>query len=117
MHMCAGIYPEPKGFQLLISDLQRDFCFPGLGCAAKGATSITNYVGEDLAKNPFMHAQENIALCVLFSGGTFLYAACMHILPEIMGDNGKLSKAELAGMLFGSAVPIFCSALQGDHHH
>ncbi|KAK9904719.1 hypothetical protein WJX75_001223 [Coccomyxa subellipsoidea] len=66
---------------------------------------------------PVLASQENIALCVLFSGGTFLYAACMHILPEIMGDKGKLSKAELAGMLFGSAVPIFCSALQGDHHH
>ncbi len=64
-----------------------------------------------------MHAQENIALCVLFSGGTFLYAACIHILPEIMGNKGKLSRGELAAVLLGSIVPIVFSALQGDHHH
>ncbi len=61
--------------------------------------------------------QTSIALCVLFSGGTFLYAACIHILPEIMGDKGRLTRGELAAVVGGSLVPILFSALQGDHHH
>lgn len=52
--------------------------------------------------------QTAIALCVLFSGGTFLYAACMHILPEIMGD-GPLSLGRLACLLLGAALPVLFS--------
>lgn len=29
--------------------------------------------------------QESVALCLLFSGGTFLYVATAHVLPEITG--------------------------------
>lgn len=52
--------------------------------------------------------QTAIALCVLFSGGTFLYAACMHILPEIMGD-GPLSWGRLAWLLAGASLPVLFS--------
>lgn len=31
----------------------------------------------------FVYKQEMVALCLLFSGGTFLYVATAHVLPEI----------------------------------
>eukprot|EP00884_Botryococcus_braunii_P023110 jgi/Botrbrau1/9483/Bobra.0252s0101.1 len=54
---------------------------------------------------PALASQTAISLCVLFSGGTFLYAACMHILPEIMGD-GALTAPQLAYLLAGAAAPV-----------
>ncbi|BDA49754.1 Zinc transporter ZIP9 [Coccomyxa sp. Obi] len=86
-----------------------------LFAAASPLTAIATYILINAA--PVLSSQTSIALCVLFSGGTFLYAACIHILPEIMGDKGKLTRSELAAVVGGSLVPILFSALQGDHHH
>jgi len=36
-----------------------------------------------LSANLFVYRQEMLALCLLFSGGTFLYVATAHVLPEI----------------------------------
>jgi hypothetical protein len=36
-----------------------------------------------LSINIFTYKQEMLALCLLFSGGTFLYVATAHVLPEI----------------------------------
>lgn len=55
-----------------------------------------------------------VALCVIFSGGTFLYAATMHILPEVLGDSGHMSSAQLAAVVVGSLLPV---ALSWGHHH
>ncbi len=39
--------------------------------------------------NLFTYKQEMLALCLLFSGGTFLYVATAHVLPEIQaGGHG-----------------------------
>ena len=42
---------------------------------------------------PFLSNPIGAALCVIFSGGTFLYAACVHVLPEAKeaGPGGSLS--------------------------
>ena len=42
-----------------------------------------------LSANLFVYKQEMLALCLLFSGGTFLYVATAHVLPEIQA--GALS--------------------------
>ena len=49
--------------------------------------------------------------------GTFLYASCIHILPEIVSERGQLGLGELLAVLGGSLVPLVVSAAQGDHHH
>ena len=43
---------------------------------------------------PFLSHPSGAALCVIFSGGTFLYAACVHVLPEARhaGPGGQLSR-------------------------
>lgn len=38
-----------------------------------------------LSLNLFVYNSESVALCLLFSGGTFLYVATAHVLPEITG--------------------------------
>lgn len=60
-----------------------------------------------------------VALCVLFSGGTFLYAATMHILPEVLqsgggGGHARMSSSQLAAVALGSLLPV---ALSWGHHH
>lgn len=42
-----------------------------------------------LSALPFMSQGGNIPLAVLFSGGTVLYAATMHILPSALGSHGQ----------------------------
>lgn len=57
-----------------------------------------------------------VALCVIFSGGTFLYAATMHILPEVLhsGGGGRMSVAQLSAVTLGSLLPVL---LSWGHHH
>ena len=42
-----------------------------------------------LSANIFTYKQEMLALCLLFSGGTFLYVATAHVLPEIQSSSGS----------------------------
>jgi zinc transporter ZupT len=58
----------------------------------------------------------NIALCVLFSGGTFLYAACIHIFPSIVAPDGLVPNMQLPWLVVGSALPLFLSTLVPHHH-
>lgn len=61
---------------------------------------------------------------MLFSAGTFLYVATVHVLPEVTnighshgggGDQGKgFSKAELSMLVIGAILPLF---LTMGHHH
>jgi len=61
---------------------------------------------------------------MLFSAGTFLYVATVHVLPEVTnvghghshGGEGKggFSKAELAMLVVGAIMPLF---LTMGHHH
>lgn len=56
------------------------------------------------------------ALCVLFSGGTFLYAACMHILPDILGHDTSLSLTQAAAVVSGSILPLLLAMSQPHAH-
>jgi len=61
---------------------------------------------------------------MLFSAGTFLYVATVHVLPEVTnighshgggGEQGKgFSKAELSMLVIGAIMPLF---LTMGHHH
>ena len=47
-------------------------------------------------------------------GGTFLFVATAHILPEVMHSSGGLSWAEVGTMVFGTMLPLF---LNFEHGH
>merc|ERR1719312_1956649 len=62
-------------------------------------------------------------LAMLFSAGTFLYVATVHVLPEVTsgqghsvdkGDKAGFSKSELAMLILGAVAPLFLSI---GHHH
>ena len=65
---------------------------------------------------PALSSASSTALCVLFSGGTFLYAACMHILPEIVGHDVSLNVVQLGAVLCGSILPLLLT-LATPHVH
>ena len=48
--------------------------------------------------------------------GTFLYAACVHILPEVM-QSGVFTSGQVGMLTLGAGLPILLSAWHGDHHH
>ena len=66
-------------------------------------------------------------IAMLFSAGTFLYVATVHVLPEVTnighghshgggggGDKGGFSKSELFMLILGAIMPLF---LNIGHHH
>ena len=55
-----------------------------------------------------------VSLALIFSGGTFLHAATMHILPEVVGAGGHMSVPQLVAVAVGCLLP---SALSWGHHH
>eukprot|EP00039_Didymoeca_costata_P008677 m.114942 g.114942 ORF g.114942 m.114942 type:complete len:326 (+) comp14184_c1_seq3:135-1112(+) len=57
-----------------------------------------------------------LALIMLFSGGTFLFVATVHILPEVMHANGgNLAWSEVWLIVLGIIFPMFLNV--GDHGH
>ena len=60
--------------------------------------------------------QFRTGLLLLFSAGTFVYVATVHILPEIVSNSqhNKLSTLQIVLLLIGMFTPIL---LQVDHHH
>lgn len=64
-------------------------------------------------------------VAMLFSAGTFLYVATVHVLPEVGGgghshspaggNGGKgLSKVEVGALVLGCLIPLVLSV---GHHH
>ena len=85
--------------------------------AAAPLASVATYCL--LGSLTFLTSHAAVALCIIFSGGTFLYAATMHILPEVLGSggghgSGRLSSAQLLAVTAGSLLPV---ALSWGHHH
>jgi solute carrier family 39 (zinc transporter), member 9 len=84
--------------------------------AAPSSTLITYWF---LSVLPFFTTPTAVALVVLFSGGTFLHAATMHIMPEVLGGHGngnghRLSSEALLAVMVGALVPVL---LSWGHHH
>ncbi len=59
-------------------------------------------------------------VAMLFSAGTFLYVATIHVLPEVTGSGGgggghlTFTKCELLMLVIGSLMPLFLTL---GHHH
>eukprot|EP00887_Chlorella_sp_A99_P005296 scaffold1.g5296.t1 len=74
---------------------------------APAATLVTYLL---LGALPFFASPLAVSLALLFSGGTFLYAATMHILPEILSlGSGRLGAAQLAAVCAGALAPVLLS--------
>lgn len=58
---------------------------------------------------PLLTSPTAVSLVVLFSGGTFLYAATMHILPEVLAGAGPQAR-DLLPIAAGALAPAFLSA-------
>eukprot|EP01024_Parvocaulis_polyphysoides_P007179 TRINITY_DN12154_c1_g4_i1.p2 TRINITY_DN12154_c1_g4~~TRINITY_DN12154_c1_g4_i1.p2 ORF type:complete len:278 (+),score=39.37 TRINITY_DN12154_c1_g4_i1:239-1072(+) len=58
---------------------------------------------------------KNIALAMLFSGGSFLYPAFVHILPTVMKKVGKIGTT--LTFVGGMVLPIVMMSSMGHHHH
>lgn len=71
-----------------------------------------------------IHGRENLdtfsatGIAMLFSAGTFLYVATVHVLPEVTSlgkdHSSGFSKSELAMLVVGAILPLF---LTMGHHH
>ena len=82
--------------------------------AAPVATLVTVWA---LGAVPLLTAPTGVALAVIFSGGTFTYAACMHILPGVLAGGahgGGLAPAQLVAVAVGCLLPV---ALAVGHVH
>lgn len=83
--------------------------------AAPAATVVTYTF---LRSVPMLTTPTAVALAVLFSGGTFLHSATMHILPEVIGGTGcgqgRMSMEQLVAVIVGCSLPALFS---WGHHH
>jgi zinc transporter 9 len=80
--------------------------------AALVTFAVLNGAGFGTGSSPEA-TQSNLAFCLLFSGGTFLFVATMHILPEILSSGSTtLSWKEVLVTCFG----IMCPLLFQIHH-
>jgi len=71
-----------------------------------------------LSAVPMFSSPAGVAVCLLLSGGTFLYAACMHILPEALsrGHSHRVAFGQVLAITAGAALPLVFS-LYHSHDH
>ena len=56
-----------------------------------------------------------VALCILFSAGTFLYAACVHLLPNV-ADTKTFTAGKMAVLAVSAVVPCLINGSHTHHH-
>ncbi len=78
--------------------------------AAAPAAALATFAA--LRAVPALTSPAAVSLALLFSGGTFLHAACMHVLPEVAG--GGAGGTRLAAVAAGALLP---TALSWGHSH
>ena len=69
-----------------------------------------------LSAVPMFTTPTAVSLAILFSGGTFLHASTMHILPELQSSHatGTFSVEQLLAVSLGCVLPAL---LMWGHHH
>ena len=56
------------------------------------------------------------AIAMLFSAGTFLYVATVHVLPEVT-EGEALDSAEIFLIVLGTVLPLFLGMVTHEHGH
>lgn len=73
------------------------------------SSSLVAILTYTLLRNlPGLTSTHSVALCVLFSGGTFLYAACMHILPHVL-NNHLMASIDMLIFCCSCFIPVVMS--------
>lgn len=80
--------------------------------AAPASTMVTYTI---LSMIPIFTSGTATSMAILFSGGTFLQAATMHILPDAL-NHESMSMEVLGAFIVGCFFPTFLSYI-GHHHH
>lgn len=77
--------------------------------------SLLTYYGLSASGKEVFASYNGTGLAMLFSAGTFLYVATVHILPELLSqptsidgsnNNGKLTRRELFYLVMGIITPV-----------
>ncbi|XP_010072610.1 PREDICTED: zinc transporter ZIP9 isoform X2 [Pterocles gutturalis] len=86
--------------------------------------SMVTYLGLSKSSKEALSEVNATGVAMLFSAGTFLYVATVHVLPEVGGiahshkpesAGGKgLSRLEVAALVLGCLIPLVLSI---GHHH
>lgn len=62
-----------------------------------------------------LHSVNATGIAMLFSAGTFLYVATVHVLPELTSRVGGTFKPnQLFALILGTILPVLLT--QGHHH-
>ncbi len=79
-------------------------------CALLAHRSVYEQEGKET-----MSTMNATAIAMLFSAGTFLYVATVHVLPEVTKDSQNgFSRKELVALVGGALLPLL---LTSGHHH
>jgi hypothetical protein len=101
----------------------------GLGLFAAAAPAVAMLGYFVVGSVPVFASPVGVALCLVLSGGTFIYAACLHILPEALSvaDKGahshRVSRQQVTAIAMGAVLPLVFSLGHshshggGEHHH
>jgi solute carrier family 39 (zinc transporter), member 9 len=76
-------------------------------CSVAPLSALATYAA--LLSLPGLASPTMVALCLLFSGGTFLYAAAVHVLPEVLGGAAGPGGVKLAAVVAGGLAPVMLS--------
>ncbi|CAG0881116.1 unnamed protein product [Cyprideis torosa] len=76
--------------------------------------AIVTFIFVGLKSNGSVVSQESTGSAMLFSAGTFLYVATVHVLPEVSQPSGGLKMSEVFLFTMGIVFPLLISY---NHHH
>jgi len=77
--------------------------------------AIITYILLNQSNKEYMAHVNATGIAMLFSAGTFLYVATVHVLSDIVhGNNGKLNRREVVLLVVGCIFPLL---LNMGHHH
>eukprot|EP00127_Corallochytrium_limacisporum_P005647 Clim_evm26s210 gene=Clim_evmTU26s210 len=79
--------------------------------SAAPASAIATYSLCQVLEQDFLDSSDFVGLALLFSAGTFIYVAAVHVLPEVLHDDSQRSKATLAFITAGAMLPVAFSSM------
>ncbi|XP_015751372.1 PREDICTED: zinc transporter ZIP9-like isoform X3 [Acropora digitifera] len=92
--------------------------------AAAPVMALVTYFGLSQSSKEVLSSVKGTGIAMLFSAGTFLYVATVHVLPELMsmgsqcesGTEQGLQRTELFLMVFGIVSPLLLSQTHNHGH-
>lgn len=95
--------------------------------AAAPTMALVTYFGLSQSSKEVLSSVNGTGIAMLFSAGTFLYVATVHVLPELMsmntqcdsssdqGRTDKMQRSDLFLMVFGIVSPLLLSQTHSHH--